>query len=92
MKSKILFLTMFLIATFTFSQTANVTGTVTDNSTIPLPGVNVIIIVPGFYSGSVYWNTDCLCLLPSQSCYCSGVKMYQLSMLKRFTFVHFFDF
>ncbi len=34
---------MFLIATFTFSQTANVTGTVTDNSTIPLPGVNVII-------------------------------------------------
>lgn len=34
---------MFLIATFTFSQTVDVKGTVTDNSSIPLPGVNVII-------------------------------------------------
>ena len=43
MKSKILFLTLFLIASFTFGQTVNVKGTVTDNSTIPLPGVNVIV-------------------------------------------------
>ena len=34
---------MFLIASFTFGQTVIVKGTVTDNSSIPLPGVNVII-------------------------------------------------
>jgi len=43
MRSKILFLTLFLIATITFGQTVNVKGVVTDASSIPLPGVNVIV-------------------------------------------------
>ncbi len=43
MKSKILFLTLFLIASITFSQTVDVKGVVSDNSNIPLPGVNVIV-------------------------------------------------
>ncbi len=43
MKSKILILTLFLITTLAFSQTVNVSGTVTDTGSIPLPGVNVIV-------------------------------------------------
>ena len=43
MKSKILFLTLFLIASITFSQTVDIKGVVADNSNIPLPGVNVIV-------------------------------------------------
>lgn len=43
MKSKILILTMFFITTLAFSQSVNVSGTVTDSSNMPIPGVNVLI-------------------------------------------------
>ncbi len=43
MKSKILILTLFFMTTLAFSQTVNVSGTVTDAGSIPLPGVNVIV-------------------------------------------------
>ena len=43
MKSKILILTLFLITSLVYSQTVNVSGTVTDSGSIPLPGVNVIV-------------------------------------------------
>ena len=43
MKPKILFLTLFLITSFVFSQSVNVKGVVTDVTNMPLPGVNVIV-------------------------------------------------
>ncbi len=43
MKSRILFLTLFLTITFSFGQTINLNGTVTDSNNIPLPGVNVLV-------------------------------------------------
>ena len=43
MKSKILILTLFFMTTLAFSQTVDVSGTVTDAGNIPLPGVNVIV-------------------------------------------------
>mgnify|MGYP002712953315 CR=1 FL=1 len=43
MKSKILFLTLFLTISFSFSQTLEVNGLITDSNAIPLPGVNVIV-------------------------------------------------
>ena len=43
MKSKILFLTLFLVTSFTFGQSTNVSGTVSDSGNMPIPGVNVIV-------------------------------------------------
>ncbi|MDV7140735.1 TonB-dependent receptor [Maribacter sp. TH_r10] len=43
MKSKILFLTLFLVTAFTFGQSTNVSGTVSDSGNMPIPGVNVIV-------------------------------------------------
>ena len=43
MKSKFLFLSLLLISTLAFSQSVTISGTVTDVSNVPLPGVNVII-------------------------------------------------
>lgn len=43
MKSKILFLTLFLTISLSFSQTLEINGSITDANKVPLPGVNVIV-------------------------------------------------
>ena len=43
MKPKILILVLFFTTVFVFGQTIEVSGTITDNNNIPLPGVNVLV-------------------------------------------------